>query len=297
MADLTNNFGAYMQLPTFRFWCQHVIPLVYDDSLSYYEVLCKAVKYINSIIADLKVTQDNLTELAEDSEGKFEELETLINSSLTGEYGGIRRKVLAMTGAVREALVDERATHLRVDNIYYSEGKVDYIKFRIHGREFNMRFNSTTPGSFGMINQVRGYNISLTALYGAYNSASVDAYTDWTIYINGNPSTVGDFYPGMLLNDLTVYKRQNETNYFITQITADSIYIYYKYDSANIPGGGAALVSNPHIGEVTVGSGVWTDIIRDAGLQLVKSAADRIVIITQDENFVANVWHKLQMQW
>ena len=36
----------------FRFWCQKVLPLVYDDSLSYYEVLCKITKYINNMIDD-----------------------------------------------------------------------------------------------------------------------------------------------------------------------------------------------------------------------------------------------------
>lgn len=33
-----------------RFWCQKVLPLVYDDSLSYYELLCKVVDYINHLI-------------------------------------------------------------------------------------------------------------------------------------------------------------------------------------------------------------------------------------------------------
>lgn len=37
-------------LKHFRFWCQKVLPLVYEDSLSYYEVLCKVVKYINDLI-------------------------------------------------------------------------------------------------------------------------------------------------------------------------------------------------------------------------------------------------------
>ena len=32
----------------FRFWCQHVLPQVYDDSLSYMELLNKVVTYINS---------------------------------------------------------------------------------------------------------------------------------------------------------------------------------------------------------------------------------------------------------
>lgn len=36
-----------MALRPFRFWCQKVLPLVYDDSLSYYELLCKVVKQLN----------------------------------------------------------------------------------------------------------------------------------------------------------------------------------------------------------------------------------------------------------
>lgn len=46
----------------FPFWCQKVLPLVYDDSLSYYEVLCKLVHYVNKIIKD----ENSLTELLAD---------------------------------------------------------------------------------------------------------------------------------------------------------------------------------------------------------------------------------------
>lgn len=66
-----NSMGV-KPLNHFRFWCQKVLPLVYDDSLSYYEVLCKVVNYINNLIdtnnqiieyvdelkAELKVVQD-----------------------------------------------------------------------------------------------------------------------------------------------------------------------------------------------------------------------------------------------
>lgn len=34
----------------FRFWCQKVLPLVYDDSLSYYETLCRVVDKLNEVI-------------------------------------------------------------------------------------------------------------------------------------------------------------------------------------------------------------------------------------------------------
>lgn len=46
-------------LKHFRFWCQKVLPLVYDDSLSYYEILCKVVTYINNLIdTDKKIIDD-----------------------------------------------------------------------------------------------------------------------------------------------------------------------------------------------------------------------------------------------
>ena len=47
----------------FRFWCQSVLPLVYDDSLSYYEVLCKVVDYINNMLNDDNSLVDDVEEL------------------------------------------------------------------------------------------------------------------------------------------------------------------------------------------------------------------------------------------
>lgn len=53
----------YHNLQHFRFWCQKILPLVYDDSLSYYEILCKVVDYINKLIDDDKSIIDNVNEL------------------------------------------------------------------------------------------------------------------------------------------------------------------------------------------------------------------------------------------
>lgn len=51
-------------LPTFKFWCNKVLPLVYDNSLSYYEVLCKVVKYINDLIDADKILGKELENLS-----------------------------------------------------------------------------------------------------------------------------------------------------------------------------------------------------------------------------------------
>ena len=55
----------YIPTAPFRFWCQKVLPLVYDDSLSYYELLNKVVKYLNDVIANADVEQSNIQALYE----------------------------------------------------------------------------------------------------------------------------------------------------------------------------------------------------------------------------------------
>ena len=47
----------------FRFWCQKVLPLVYDDSLSYYELLCKVVHYLNNVIQAVNEVTDEVENL------------------------------------------------------------------------------------------------------------------------------------------------------------------------------------------------------------------------------------------
>lgn len=53
-------------LKFFRFWCYKVLPLVYDDSLSYYEVLCKVVDYINKLIEQDRVFGEEIDKLKAD---------------------------------------------------------------------------------------------------------------------------------------------------------------------------------------------------------------------------------------
>lgn len=59
-ADFTPTMKGYSGQGAFRFWCQTVLPLVYDDSLSYYELLNKVVVYLNNTISDVANMEDNV---------------------------------------------------------------------------------------------------------------------------------------------------------------------------------------------------------------------------------------------
>lgn len=50
-------------IPPFKFWCQTVIPLVYDDSLSYYELLCRVTNQLNETINAVNNNGAAVTEL------------------------------------------------------------------------------------------------------------------------------------------------------------------------------------------------------------------------------------------
>lgn len=56
----------YKNLTDFRFWCFKVLPLVYDDELSYYEVICKCVDYINNLIENGKVISNDIEQLKQE---------------------------------------------------------------------------------------------------------------------------------------------------------------------------------------------------------------------------------------
>ena len=80
---------AWNETETFSYRCQKVLPLVYDESLSYYEVLCKLMDYVQNIINnenELKKLIDSntndISELKEKTNEMLKELDKIKN----GEY-------------------------------------------------------------------------------------------------------------------------------------------------------------------------------------------------------------------
>lgn len=63
-ANFTPEMLGYTGQGPFRYWCQKVLPLVYDDSLSYLEVLHKVTNYLNNTISDVANVETNVDNLA-----------------------------------------------------------------------------------------------------------------------------------------------------------------------------------------------------------------------------------------
>ena len=90
----------------FRFWCQKLLPLVYDDSLSYYELLCKVVCKLNELAENQNNLSDEIKQVAQDLNdfknqvpGMIEaKVEEWLNNYITTH--GLVNHVNGMTGDV-----------------------------------------------------------------------------------------------------------------------------------------------------------------------------------------------------
>ena len=74
-ANFIPSLNGYTGQGAFRFWCQKVLPLVYDDSLSYYELLNKVVEYLNNVITDVSTMGGNIDSLLT----AYEQLQNYVN--------------------------------------------------------------------------------------------------------------------------------------------------------------------------------------------------------------------------
>ena len=70
------NLKPTEKMEYIHFWCQKVIPLVFDDSLSYYEAICKFMQKLNEVINAL----NNNAECIDELQGKYIILQNNFNA-------------------------------------------------------------------------------------------------------------------------------------------------------------------------------------------------------------------------
>lgn len=120
-----------------KFWCQKVLPLVYDDSLSYYEVLGKVVAKVN--------------ELVDNNE---------LSKNILDRYGTTINQLIAETNKLNEELEKVKSgdyVNLYLDSIinYIDKNLVDIVsrivKFVFFGLSDDGYFIAYIPDSWKFI--------------------------------------------------------------------------------------------------------------------------------------------------
>lgn len=163
MVDYSPALQPYKNPHYFRFWCQKVLPLVYDDSLSYYELLCKVVKYLNDVIADSDTVKENVQALKE----AYDQLQAYVNNYFN---------TLDLQDEVDKKL-DEMAEDGTLDhllNIHLTSGYINVIR----AGAFNDGSTPTGEIINGILDQYRDSTIYFPP--GVYMiETTLNLYTDY----------------------------------------------------------------------------------------------------------------------
>ena len=78
-----------INIKSLRFWCNKILPLVYDDSLSYYELLCKVVDFCNKLLENQNEIREILEQYGTDIESlkkDVNDLQTELEKVKNGDY-------------------------------------------------------------------------------------------------------------------------------------------------------------------------------------------------------------------
>lgn len=123
----------------FKFWCQKVLPTIYDDSLSYYEAICKMATYLNATIEQVNEFQkmiDALPETILNSE-KFQQM---VTDAVDGKIDAMYRVV---QDALDEFEREQNAFEQRVNEsntAFQQQVNADNTKFKNDVNTANNQF-------------------------------------------------------------------------------------------------------------------------------------------------------------
>jgi len=111
----------------FKFWCQKVLPLVYDDSLSYYEVLCKIKGTLNSLITNVNNIPDYIIDLIKEYLDS-DEIEKILSDLLTNFMVNVKYPPTGIPPAVGDGTADDtQSIQGCIDYAYNHGGLAVYI--------------------------------------------------------------------------------------------------------------------------------------------------------------------------
>ena len=112
-----------MRLGEFRFYCQKVLPLVYDTSLSYYEVLCKIVDYLNKTME----TVNDLSDEFDNLKTSFDELKEYVDKQIADIYVYIDNKLSKYNDEYFDTLIEQKFLEM-IDSGYFPVYKfINYL--------------------------------------------------------------------------------------------------------------------------------------------------------------------------
>lgn len=106
-----------------RYWCQKVMPSIYDDSLSYYELLNKITNTLNQVVEVVAITSGDISEFETRLNEEMNELTGVVEGCVEDSEQAIRDSASAVEDA-SAARLDASTARSLVESVVYDPGNI-----------------------------------------------------------------------------------------------------------------------------------------------------------------------------
>ena len=171
----------YDGIPYLRFWCQKVLPAVYDQSLSYYEVLCKLAAFLNKMVEELEKMQDNIDALHK----AYKDLQDWVNTEIARFEAHMEQHFDDLT---RE-LWNRFEEYKNNTNTTLQQWFNDYATNTTNN--LNKKFNEFVTNANTRIDQMfNTYTSSTNNEFNTWKTDFTNQYNQWKDEVNGQISNI-----------------------------------------------------------------------------------------------------------
>ena len=222
----------YDGIPYLRFWCQKVLPAVYDQSLSYYEVLCKLAAFLNKMLEELEKMQDNIDALHK----AYKDLQDWVNAEIARFEAHMEQHFDDLT----QELWNRFEEYKNNTNTTLQQWFNDYATTTTNN--LNKKFNDFVTNANTRIDQMfNTYTSSTNNEFNTWKNDFTSQYNQWKDEVNGQISNINSNISS-LTNRVSalenMVKKYPNFNYKSFTMTGTKYYKKVMVDMVSFPSAG-----------------------------------------------------------
>ena len=234
------NFDPILQkydgIPYLRFWCQKVLPAVYDQSLSYYELLCKLAAFLNKMVDELENMQDNIDALHK----AYKDLQDWVNAEIARFEAHMEQHFDDLT---RE-LWNRFEEYKNNTNTTLQQWFNDYATNTTNN--LNKKFNDFVNNANTRIDQMfNTYTSSTNNEFNTWKTDFTNQYNQWKNEVDGQIRNINSNISSLTTRVATLenmIKKYPEFNYKSFTMTGTKYYKKVILDMLSFPSAGDSAI-------------------------------------------------------
>lgn len=222
----------YDGIPYLRFWCQKVLPAVYDQSLSYYEVLCKLAAFLNKMVEELEKMQDNIDALHK----AYKDLQDWVNAEIARFEAHMEQHFDDLT----QELWNRFEEYKNNTNTTLQQWFNDYATNTTNN--LNKKFNDFVTNANTRIDQMfNTYTSSTNNEFNTWKTDFTNQYNQWKDEVNGQISNINSNISSLTTRVTALenmVKKYPNFNYKSFTMTGTKYYKKVMVDMVSFPSAG-----------------------------------------------------------